>query len=402
VLEVRVSKAKIQRVVKTEEVGIELDLKQMKSALALLRDLSSVKKIRDQAVAMRTFLRQQGAAVEIQMDAAELYLWAVRRVGEMTDDFETAPGKRTDLQPSITMLPGSKLDLLKEHGITKLQASRWEAVSRVPELTLVSYIERERGGNKAPTVAGILREQRAIEREQRRRDALAEMEAEQDEAGTITLCSIEEAFVEAGSVDMVFTDPPYHDEHVDLYDRLGELAVHALKPGGFCLVYAGKLYLPDLFSALGRHLDYFWQFIVFHPFSKSRVNSKAIYENYRPILAFRKPGGKNQGPEWVSDIVRGTRADAGRDDKPGKHKAAHPWQQDEDAPRQYIEAYTDPGATVLDPFSGGGTTAAVCKAIGRRFICFDADASAVKLSLARVRGVTVQPSSNDNLEETAS
>ena len=393
---------KIQRVVKTEETSIELNLDQMKHALEVMRDLSSVKKIRDQAVAMRTFLHQQGAAMEMQLDAAELYLWAVRRVGQMTNEAEYDARGRPP-KNSNNVLLFSKEDFLREHGITKMQASRWEAVARVSDLVFGGYIDRERGNGKPPTVSGVLREQRAIEREQKRRDALATIDADdQDASGTITVCNIENAFVEAGSVDMVFTDPPYHDEHIDLYERLAELAVHALKPGGFCLVYAGKLYLPDLFTALGRHLDYFWQFIVFHPFSKARVNSRAIYENYRPILVFRKAGGKNQGPTWISDVVRGTRPDAGRDDKPGKHKEAHDWQQDEDAPRQYIEAYTEPGATVLDPFSGGGTTAAVCKAIGRRFICFDADANAVKLGLARLRSVPSTPSSNDNLEETAS
>jgi hypothetical protein len=369
--------SKSLRVVKTDDVDLSIDLSRMKEALAVMRDLSSVKRVRDQAMAMKSFLHQQGAALELQLDAAELFIWAVRRVGEITREVETAPGMRTDKQPSNIVLPGSKDSWLKSHGITKMQASRWESVARVPEFRFVDYVERQRGSEKPPTVSGLLSEEKKIAREQARQDAIASIgDDDQVDGGTVTVCSIETLDLEPRSVDMIFTDPPYHDEYVKLYDRLGEVAAHALKPGGFCLAYAGKMYLPDVMAALGKHLEYFWTFVVMHPFSKAKIPSRAIFENYRPILAYRRSGGAMQGPNWVSDLVRGTRD--------GEHKEFHDWQQDEDAPRAYIDKYTEPGALVLDPFSGGGTTASVCKALGRRFQCFDADQSAVKLTLARL------------------
>jgi 16S rRNA G966 N2-methylase RsmD len=205
-----------------------------------------------------------------------------------------------------------------------------------------------------------------------------ELSAEQDSGGKVKVCRIENLELPEDSIDMIFTDPPYHDEHMDLIYELAKLAAKCLKPGSLCLVYAGKMYLPDIIAHLSMELEYVWQFIVFHPFSQARSNSRAVFENYRPILVFRKPGPVPHASKqpWVQDVVRGRR-----------EKGQHPWQQDEDAPRQYIEAYTEPGATVLDPFTGGGTTAAVCKALGRRFLAFDAEESAVNLTLARLSAV---------------
>jgi len=53
--------------------------------------------------------------------------------------------------------------------------------------------------------------------------------------------------------------------------------------------------------------------------------------------------------------------------------------------RYYIEAFTKPGDFIFDPFLGGGTSAAVCKGIGRRLIGIDNDKKAFKVSVERVR-----------------
>lgn len=201
-----------------------------------------------------------------------------------------------------------------------------------------------------------------------------------DECGTVEMADVGTLteILAPNTFDMVFSDPPYHDESLDLYEQLAMVAAHALKPGALCLAYAGKMYLPEILESMSAHLDYHWQFIVFHPFSSARSNSRAVFENYRPILVFRKPGELPHASEqpWVQDVVRGRR-----------EKDHHDWQQDEDAPRYYIDAYTKPGDLVLDPFTGGGTTAAVCKALGRRFAAYDSDPEAVKLTLARLNEV---------------
>jgi len=46
----------------------------------------------------------------------------------------------------------------------------------------------------------------------------------------------------------------------------------------------------------------------------------------------------------------------------------HPTQKPEELIRRLVEASSDPGGTVLDPFGGSGTTAVVCELLGRRWL----------------------------------
>lgn len=49
----------------------------------------------------------------------------------------------------------------------------------------------------------------------------------------------------------------------------------------------------------------------------------------------------------------------------------HPCPYPEEIPRRLIKLFSFHGETVLDPFVGSGTTARVCKQLGRNFIAFD-------------------------------
>jgi len=192
------------------------------------------------------------------------------------------------------------------------------------------------------------------------------------EQNTIAVASIYDLELPPESVDMVFTDPPYHDEYIDLYGRLAVVAERALRPGCYLLAYAGKMFIPQIVACLSAHLEYVSIFAVFQPFSQARIMKHNIFENWRPILVFKKPG-KTPTKEWAQDVVRGTR-----------DKSHHDWQQDSEAPLQYIAAYTRPGDLVLDPFVGGGTTPWACKQLGRYYAAFDVDEDAVRLSMARL------------------
>jgi hypothetical protein len=216
---------------------------------------------------------------------------------------------------------------------------------------------------------------KAIKQNKRRRLLAGLPEAQSGigfELDSISVCDIADIELPDNSIDMIFTDPPYHDEYLDCYNKLATLAHQVLKPGGMMMTYCGKMFLPQIHIILGEQLEYIWEFSVFQPFSKSKINKHHIFENWRPILCYRK-FGETDTREWVQDVVRGRR-----------EKEFHEWQQDEDAPRQYIAAYTLPGQVVLDPFVGGGTTPKVCKEINRHYICFDIDSDAVKLSINRV------------------
>ncbi len=63
-------------------------------------------------------------------------------------------------------------------------------------------------------------------------------------------------------------------------------------------------------------------------------------------------------------------------------------------------ASSKPGDLVLDPFFGAGTTGAVAKRLGRRFIGIERDAGYVAVARERIAKVT--PAAPDDLEVTGS
>ena len=60
-----------------------------------------------------------------------------------------------------------------------------------------------------------------------------------------------------GSVDLIFTDPPYAPQEYPLYGGLAELAARVLVPGGSLVAYAPIYALGDLLPRLTPHLR-FW------------------------------------------------------------------------------------------------------------------------------------------------
>jgi len=52
---------------------------------------------------------------------------------------------------------------------------------------------------------------------------------------------------------------------------------------------------------------------------------------------------------------------------------------------RYVNAFSQPGLIVLDPFSGSGTTAAACKQLGRNYLGFEIDPDTAELARQRVR-----------------
>jgi DNA modification methylase len=65
----------------------------------------------------------------------------------------------------------------------------------------------------------------------------------------------------------------------------------------------------------------------------------------------------------------------------------HSTQKPEAILRMVVEASTNPGDLVLDPFVGSGTTAAVCKKLGRRCIGIDSSEEYVRIAKERLAGI---------------
>jgi site-specific DNA-methyltransferase (adenine-specific) len=177
------------------------------------------------------------------------------------------------------------------------------------------------------------------------------------------------------SIDLIFTDPPYIKKHIHLYGWLAEEGARVLKPGGFLLCYVGTYWKYEVLQDLGRHLDFFWDFIALNRGSRPVMWQRHILAGYKSILAFTK--GKPDCPYGngnILDVWVGS----------GEDKRYHTWGQDESTARYYIACFSQPGAMVLDPFVGGGTTAVLAKQLNRNFIAFEIDPDTANIASKRL------------------
>jgi site-specific DNA-methyltransferase (adenine-specific) len=74
-----------------------------------------------------------------------------------------------------------------------------------------------------------------------------------------------------------------------------------------------------------------------------------------------------------------------------RERTGYPTQKPEALLKRLIEACTEPGDWVLDPYCGSGTTLSVCKQIGRRAVGIDSSPQALKISRKRLKDLGVRP-----------
>ena len=79
--------------------------------------------------------------------------------------------------------------------------------------------------------------------------------------------------------------------------------------------------------------------------------------------------------------------------KDERGQKVHPTQKPEALLHRVILSCTQPGEVVLDPFLGSGTTAAVAKRLGRRFIGLERDTGYAAAALKRIEAVEPLPES---------
>lgn len=230
------------------------------------------------------------------------------------------------------------------------------------------------------------KQEREIEREQQREERLAKVPEAPVWEGEYALDNIYLAdstdikiinSLPKDAVDMIFTDPPWDEGALECYESAGRIANRALKPGAFLAIYCGKMFLPEIYHILTQWLDYVWTYCVFQPdnnWSITRANV-GIFEAWRPIALFRKPGDYHNDQRFAPDALKCTR-----------QKGWHEWQQGTEPVEKYMDLLTEPGDVVLDPFVGGGSVPWVAQSMKRHFLAFDRDEETVRIALARMNG----------------
>lgn len=268
------------------------------------------------------------------------------------------------IQVSSRLCPEAKALIRRsriENSITDLSQ-----ISRLPEPEQVRVIQiliRETRGTVRQAITECKREQyRASSGNFSNTTQIHFLEGDFREVGKV---------IDVGSAKMVITDPPFSNDAVTLFDSLGAFSSEVLQPGGslFCMVPPSNL--PEVIAALGRHLKYQWTYVYVQGGPGKIVYSRRICNGQKLILWFVKD--RYEGSPFT-DVIFGT----------GPDKRFHPWGQSETAFDLLINRYTESGDLVIDPFLGGGATAAAAFDLNRRFIGIDVSPAAIETVRCRI------------------
>lgn len=124
----------------------------MCTAIAECARVDEAKDIRDKALALEAYYRQ-ARNLDAEREAANVRLRAERRVGELSKELATAQGRRSDLPTQTLSTAETKSSTLSNLGITRQQASRYEALADIPK----ADFDRALAGPEKATTAGVLK-----------------------------------------------------------------------------------------------------------------------------------------------------------------------------------------------------------------------------------------------------
>jgi ParB-like chromosome segregation protein Spo0J len=177
------------------------------------------------------------------------------------------------------------------------------------------------------------------------------------------------------SADWVVTDPPYAQEYLDEYDKLGAFSARVLRPGGGLLCMVGQTHLPEMLRRLVGHLDYRWTLAYLTPGGQSAALwQPKINTFWKPVLWLS--AGKQERSNWVGDVCRS--------DPNDNDKHLHHWGQSESGMYDLMRRFVIPGQTIVDPFCGGGTTGVAALQLGCQFVGIEIDPAFANAAAARL------------------
>lgn len=328
--------------------------------------VDEVRTIRDKAEALRRYWKQR-RDVEMEAAMSALRLRADYEIGVRSRAMETAegPGPGRGKKGSGDRKPFGKLAILQAAGIPFQRAAENEKLGEILTPKDVDQLCRA-----AVRECLVVKSSTAFLLQWKDDQIKAAFQSIKSDLppnvfyGDFRELSPKE--ISAGSVDLVFTDPPYDRESIPLYEAAAEEAKRILKPGGSMICYCGHLILPDVLPKMMEHLKYYWIGAHVHDGGPmSRMTHYGIVAGFKPLLWLVKDHRADR-QSFVCDTVLVDR-----------EKGSHPWQQAIAVAEHFIKALTVDGGMVVDFFAGGGTTYIAAQRLNRTGIAFDRDEKAI-------------------------
>lgn len=178
-------------------------------------------------------------------------------------------------------------------------------------------------------------------------------------------------------VDLVLTDPPYPKEYDAVWDILAQLAPVAMRDGAFLVTLLGHYQLPRVVSALGKVLEYHWCGTLPNN-NQPIMHGFAVKVCWKPVLIYKK-GAARPRRIFCDNFLLRPMTQSWR-----RSQSAHKWGQAEAAMWEPIDAFTEFGQVILDPFVGGGTTLRAAKDMGRRGIGIEIEERSCEVAARRM------------------
>lgn len=217
----------------------------------------------------------------------------------------------------------------------------------------------------------------------------------------------------AGHADLVIADPPYNlgkdfgngndqyeaEKFLEFTRQWTHECWRVLKPSGSIYVFMGVQFISHLFQILNQHGFRFNSWIAWH-YTQGIGKTRGFSPRHDDILFFTKGKdftfnldavrvpqkfyrkinnmkGANPGDVWTFSHVHFCAAE----------RLPHPTQKPEKLIERMVLASSNPGDLVVDPFLGSGTSAAVAKKLGRRYVGIEIDDKFSKMAAERLERV---------------
>jgi len=124
-----------------------------RTALELAEDVVGVKRVRDQAEAIRAYAKNAGLGLDMQNEAARVKLDAERKAGAILTTTQLDPGGHASLYAGRTTRPAA----LADFGLTKSQSSRWQQLAAIPDQAWAAFVDEQVTGRHELTTVAALR-----------------------------------------------------------------------------------------------------------------------------------------------------------------------------------------------------------------------------------------------------
>jgi ParB-like chromosome segregation protein Spo0J len=194
-----------------------------------------------------------------------------------------------------------------------------------------------------------------------RQEEIKNLQVMLPEKVTLYNSEFQKVFIEGNSVSLIFTDPPYHEKYLHLYESLAIHASRVLREGGSLICYAGHYAIGKIINMMeAQGLHFHWPIAVIHAGPSASVFGRKILVGYKPMLWFTK--GKYEG-EFVKDCIKSE----------FQGKELHEWAQSTVESDYYIKYLTLENEIVYDPFLGQGTFGISAVKLNRQFIGCEVD-----------------------------